>query len=185
MSSNAIRKPCQSRSGAASRLTLAWYLWMSGACAPPGVGHQDAGPDGPCQGATTVVEVGQGGARLAALRAGDDLQIVEGSQGGIHVLVGFFLGGAPRDVSAVYRLTSDDEARTDVVAPLERALRPGLFEAQDGRTVRNPDLLVLNNDSPNPSLFADRRVRLRVELTEADGTGYCDERQVFLRAPAP
>lgn len=138
---------------------------------------------GPCPGPGSV-EVGQGGNRLSPLRDGDSLPIVQGAQGGVHVLVGFWARGLSLDVDATYQLT-DRDSGAGVGTPTERRLRPGLYsQVTETEAVRNPDLVVLDNGDPTGDVFDGRWVRLQLDVRTLDGTAHaCDAREVRLELP--
>ncbi|MDW8362695.1 MAG: hypothetical protein RMK74_09860 [Myxococcales bacterium] len=149
-------------------------------CAPGPVPPGDAA----CGSASGEVEVGQGGASWSPLpRAGGSLRIVRGSQGGVHVLVGFRARGLPPRMDVVYELRGDDgalvgEARTAL------SLTPGLFTRDGDALVRNPDLLVLDWDEDRSADFAGVTAVLTLEARTDGGTA-CDARRVVLEAPPP
>ena len=129
-----------------------------------------------------VVQVGQGGSRLRALpETGGELPIVLGSQGGIHVLVGFRARDMDLEMDVEYRLV-DPGSQEVVGTPTTLALRPTLFSREGADAVRNPDLVVLNNEEPRVEDFAGRVVRLELEAMSADSHA-CDAREVTLLPP--
>ena len=152
-------------------------LGLAGACAA-----DDATPPGACGTGPGVVEVGQGGSRLRDLpREGGELGIVLGSQGGIHVLVGFRVRDMDLTMRIVYRLV--DPATEEIVGtPTELELRRALFTTDGVDTIRNPDLVVLDGEAPRVADFAGRVVRLELEAVSADSYA-CDARTATLVAP--
>jgi hypothetical protein len=111
---------------------------------------------------------------------GGELSIVLGAQGGIHVLVGFSVSDMDLEMGATYTLT---EAGTgEVFGTTELALRPTLFSSEMGQTVRNPDLVVLDNENPSVDRFAGRAAVLSLEAISADSHA-CDSREITLIAP--
>jgi hypothetical protein len=143
---------------------------------PTDAGTSECG-DGP--GTVTVAE---GGSRLRPLpETGGALPIVLGAQGGIHVLVGFTARDMALDMRATYTLTS---VATDEVLgePTVVDLRPTLFTTELGVTQRNPDLVVLDNETPDVDRFAGQLARLSLEAVSADSHA-CDDREVTLVAP--
>jgi hypothetical protein len=158
------------------RISLAIVLACS-ACGTvaPGDGGPGACDDG-------RVEVGSGGSRLRALpETGGELPIVLGAQGGIHVVVGFWLRELPLDVTARYWL--EDPASGELVGTeTVLVLGPSFFAPDGARYVRHPDLLVLNNEAPDVAAFAGRTVELHVSATSGSA-GSCDARTAVLAAP--
>jgi len=154
-----------------------WLLLLLAGCGspPPGL------PDASCGTGAGSVEVGQGGSRLRALPAeGGELDIVRGSQGGIHVLVGAWVQGMDLEMTLRYRL---EEGGEPVGIETEVPLRPALFAPSGERFVRHPDLVVLDNDSPDTSGFVGRTVELTAEALSVDGSHACDTRVVTLADP--
>ena len=128
------------------------------------------------------VTVARGGSRLRPLPStGGDLPIVLGAQGGIHVLVGFTVRDMSLDLEATYTLI---ELGTEAIlgTPTVLDLRPSLFTTEMGETVRNPDLLVLDNDAPTIDRFAGRSARLTLEARGSDSHA-CDAREITLVVP--
>lgn len=143
------------------------------ACSPP--------PPTECGTGSGSVEVGQGGSRLRALPPeGGELDIVRGSQGGIHVVVGAWVEGMDLELTMRYRL---EEAGALVGTPTEVPLRAALFAPAAERYVRHPDLVVLDNFSPSVERFVGRTVELTVEAVSTDGSHACDTRSVTLVDP--
>ena len=137
---------------------------------------------GECGAGAGRIEVGAGGSAFSALPdRGADIGIVRGPQGGIHVLVAFRASGLDLNMDVVYRLW-DAEAGIVVGSPTALTLRPGLFRREGALAVRNPDLIVLDGSSPDPTPFDGRVLRLEVEAIAADAHA-CDARVVTLRAP--
>jgi len=154
-----------------------WLLLLLLGCGPPPPGL----PDASCGTGPGSVEVGRGGSRLRALPAeGGELEIVRGSQGGIHVLVGAWVADMDLDMTLRYRLEDDGER---VGIETEVPLRAALFAPSSERFVRHPDLVVLDNDSPDTSAFAGRTVELTAEALSVDGSHACDTRRVTLVDP--
>lgn len=149
-------------------------------CETPGT-SRDGGPGG--DGACVVggVEVGGSGGRFIALpRVGGVLPIVRGSQGGIHVLVGFRPHAMPLTVTATYRLV--DEATGEVLGePVVRALGPGLYRVDAEGPARIDDLLVLDPDEPRVADFSGREASLDVLVVTPSGTCARDARLITLR----
>jgi hypothetical protein len=149
------------------------------ACSSPVV-PGDAAPafDGAC--ITDAVEVGGSGGRFVRLpREGGELPVVRGSQGGIHVLVGFRPRAMPLTVTATYRLV--DPATGAILGnPTVRMLGPGLYRVDAEGPARIDDLLVLDPDEPRVADFAGRAARLEVEVVAASACGR-DVRLVTLR----
>ena len=163
-----------------SAVTLVPLLALAILCGCPGddTGF-DAGSE--CGRGPGIVELAQGGSRLRNLADGADLPIVRGSQGGIHVLLGFRVRDMELTMNAVYQLR-DSETGELVGTPTERALRPTLFSTEGTDTVRNPDLVVLDNGSDDTTDFDGRAVRVELSAVSA-GSHACDAREVILRAP--
>ena len=137
--------------------------------------------DAGCETGTGAVEVGRGGSRLRRLSTTDpELDIVRGPQGGIHVVVGAWVRDVSLDLTMNYRLSQDGERVGDETSV---ELRPALFAPDGERFVRHPDLIVLDNFSPDTSGFAGRTVVLEVEILTDDGTHACDSRMVTLVDP--
>ncbi|MCB9591374.1 MAG: hypothetical protein H6719_01470 [Sandaracinaceae bacterium] len=154
------------------RLALALTIAL-GACSPPGPTE--------CGTGSGSVEVGRGGSRIRSLPpSGGELDIVRGSQGGIHVLVGAWVEGMDLDLTLSYRL---EEAGELVGAPSEIPLRAALFAPAGERYVRHPDLIVLDNFSPSVDQYVGRTVDLTAEAVSADGSHACDTRSVVLTDP--
>lgn len=167
-----------------------WTMGVGMCVAALGCGEAPPPPDGGCGSGPGTVEVGRGGSRLYDLPEGGDLPIVLGSQGGIHVLVGFRVRDMALTMAVTYRLV--DEADGSVVGtPTELSLRPSLFSTSGGEIVRNPDLIVLDDESPRLEAFAGRRLRLELDAQSSDpwpadggrGSHACDSRLVTLTAP--
>ncbi len=128
------------------------------------------------------VEVGAGGSRLIALpESGGELPIVLGSQGGIHVVVGAWVRDLPLEMDLTYRLEDPVTAAT-IGEPTTLHLTPSLFRPDGARQQRHPDLLVLNNESPDVTELAGRSALLVAEARTAAARA-CDLRQVVLVAP--
>ncbi len=143
----------------------------------------DDGPGTACGTGPGKVEVARGGSRLYDLPpSGGELPIVLGSQGGIHVLVGFRVWDMDLGMDITYRLV-DPETEAVVGTPTALSLRPTLFTNDGTSTIRNPDLVVLNNEEPRVEDFAGRTVRLELEARSADSHA-CDARTARLVAPA-
>jgi hypothetical protein len=139
----------------------------------------DAGPTACDDGR---LEVGSGGSRLRALpETGGELPIVRGAQGGIHVIVGFWLRDLPLEVEARYWL-ADPASGERVGSETVVTLTPSLFSADGARYLRHPDLVVLNNEAPDIAAFAGRTVELHATAAAAEDAG-CDVRTVILLAP--
>jgi hypothetical protein len=154
-------------------------LLALGGC-PGGGDPPDAGSE--CGRGPGVVELGQGGSRLRDLPAtGAELQIVRGSQGGIHVLVGFRVRDMELEMIAVYRLVDPDRGET-VGLETVRELRSALFTTDGTDTIRNPDLVVLDDGSDDFTRFVGRPLRLELEARSV-GSHACDAREVTLLAP--
>src|SRR5688572_32556628 len=101
-------------------------VWL--ALATAALGCTDGMPS-LCDRGPGVVEVGRGGSRLRDLPPdGGELPIVLGSQGGIHVLVGFRARDMELEMDVVYRLVDPDTEET-VGEPTERRLRAVLFQS--------------------------------------------------------
>ncbi len=128
-----------------------------------------------------TVRVGQGGSALRPLPAtGGELPIVLGAQGGIHVLVGFAVADMELEMLATYTLSevgTEEQLGTTLLS-----LRPSLFSTELGQTVRNPDLVVLDNENPTVDRFAGRHASLCLEAVSA-GSHACDCREITLIAP--
>ena len=152
-------------------------MLLLGCGSEPGV---DGG--GTCGDGFGRVQAGQGGSRLRALPVtGGELPIVRGTQGGIHVLVGFRVWDMQLDMRATYRLVEVGTGAL-VGTPTELNLTPSLFTSDASSRLRNPDLLILNNTAAPVSEFAGRVVRFEVEAVSADAHA-CDVRTVTLAAP--
>lgn len=128
------------------------------------------------------VQVGQGGTRFRDLPAmGGELGIVRGSQGGIHVLVAFRTWDMGLIMDVVYRL-EDADTGEPMGLTTELMLRPGLFGNDGVSAVRNPDLLILDNEAPSIDRFAGRSARLVLEAV-GGGSHACDARFATLVPP--
>ncbi|MEZ4340139.1 MAG: hypothetical protein R3B82_26250 [Sandaracinaceae bacterium] len=150
-------------------------LVLLAACDPP--------PPSECGTGGGSVEVGRGGSRLRSLPAtGGELDIVRGSQGGIHVVVGAWVEGMDLEMTMTYRLEEDGEV---IGTPTSVPLRDALFVPAGTRWVRHPDLVVLDNLSPSVERFAGHTVDLTVEAVSVDGSHACDTRSVTLTDPGP
>jgi hypothetical protein len=151
------------------------FLVGCGDSARPDASMTECG-DGP-----GVVRLGEGGPNLRPLpTSGGELTIVLGAQGGIHVLVGFSVSDMDLEMRVTYTLT---EAGTgEAIGTTEVALRPTLFSTEMGQTVRNPDLVVLDNENPSVDVFAGRRAILSLEAVSTDSHA-CDSREITLIAP--
>jgi len=157
-------------------LVAAAVVFMLGGCP----GGPETGSE--CGRGPGSVRLGEGGSRLRDLpESGGALDIVRGSQGGIHVLVGFRVRDMGLEMHAVYRLV-DPETGEAVGTPTERALRPTLFNADGADYVRNPDLIVLDNGSDDTTAFAGRNLHLELEAV-SDDSHACDLRAVELVDP--
>jgi len=163
------------------RLTVFLCVLLGGMAACDGPARNDGGMstcgDGP--GSVTVAE---GGSRLRPLpTTGGELPIVLGAQGGIHVLVGFTVRDMSLEMRATYTLR---ELATDAVlgTPTELELRPTLFRTELGDTIRNPDLIILDNEAPTIDRFEGRQARLILEAVSGDSHA-CDVREITLVAP--
>jgi len=112
---------------------------------------------------------------------GGELPIVLGAQGGIHVLVGFTVRDMELEMQATYTL---QELESDAVlgTPTQLELRPTLFTTELGETIRNPDLIVLDNETPSIDRFEGLRARLRLEAV-SEGSHACDVREITLVRP--
>lgn len=97
------------------------------------------------------------------------------------MLVGFRVRDMDLDMTATYRLV-DAETDEIVGTPTVLALRPTLFTTDGTSTVRNPDLVVLDNEAPRIDDFAGRVVRLELEAVN-DASHACDVRTVTLAPP--
>ncbi len=125
------------------------------------------------------LEVGAGGARLVPLpREGGELPIVHGPQGGIHVVVGFWVRDLPLEMDAAYRLEDPTDA-SEVGTGTMLHLTPSLLRPDGARYERHPDLIVLNNESADVSPFAGRVLDLQAEVWTTAGHA-CDTRTVTL-----
>lgn len=145
------------------------------------IGGDDDGA-GACGTGPGSVTVARGGSRLHELpERGGELPIVLGSQGGIHVLVGFRVRDMDLNMDVVYRLV-DAETEATVGTPTELRLRPALFTTDSSGRIRNPDLIVLDNEEPRVEAFAGREVRLELEAV-SDDSHACDARVVTLMPP--
>ena len=153
------------------------FVSLAFACSPP-----PETVDASCEAGTGSVQVGRGGSRLRTLPAeGGDLEIVQGAQGGVHVIVGAWVQDVDLEMTMRYRLEQDGVlVGTETVVEL----RAALFAPSGERFVRHPDLIVLDNDRPAIEDFADREVDLMVQIQSVDGTNACDSRRVTLRAPS-
>lgn len=148
-------------------------ICLLAACDPP--------PPTVCGTGSGRVEVGRGGSRLRDLPpSGGELDIVRGSQGGIHVVVGAWVEGMDLELTMTYRLEEDGVV---VGTPTTVPLRDALFAPAGERYVRHPDLVVLDNFSPSVDRFAGRTVDLTVEAVSVDGSHACDTRSVVLIDP--
>jgi hypothetical protein len=154
--------------------------FASTGCGTPGASH-DGGPGGDGTCVVGGVEVGSSGGRFIALpRSGGELPIVRGSQGGIHVLVGFRPRAMPLTVTATYRLV--DEATGELLGePVVRALGPGLYRVDAEGPARIDDLLVLDPDEPRVADFSGREGSLEVLVVTPTGDCARDTRRVTLR----
>ncbi len=83
-------------------------------------------------------------------------------------------------MSAVYTLT--ETATGEVFGTTELALRPSLFSTELGQTVRNPDLVVLDDEEPSVDRFAGRVATLDLVAISGDSHA-CDSREITLIAP--
>ena len=92
---------------------------------------------------------------------GGELDIVRGSQGGIHVVVAAWVRDMDLDMTLRYRL--EDAAGAVVGEPTEIRLRAALFAPDGARFVRHPDLLILDNEMPRVEDFAGLEVDLVAE----------------------
>lgn len=149
-----------------------------------GCGPSPPRPDSGCGVGPGQVEVGRGGSRLIALLPeGDEVAIVVGAQGGVHLVVGAWVADMDLEMTLQYTL-EDAVTGEEVAAPTVVELRPSLFSpATGGRFARHPDLLVLDNDLPRVEDFAGRVVDLGAEAVSVDGSHACDARRVTLVAP--
>ena len=152
-----------------------------------GCGGDDAGDGGAgdaaaCGVGPGTVEVGEGGARWSPLPAsGGEMEIVRGAQGGIHVLVGFTARDMDLNMTAHYELNDPAMDGATVGIPTDLELRPTLFSADgSGGSIRNPDLVILDNEMPSFERFVGRELRLSVRAVSGDGTRACDVRTVTL-----
>ena len=128
------------------------------------------------------VEVASGGLRPMRLPAsGASLDIVRGSQGGIHVVVAAWVRDMDLAMTMTYRL--EDELMGLVGTETSVRLRSALFAPDGERFVRHPDLLILDNDVPRVEDFAGRTLELVVEAVSDDGSHACDRRTVTLVDP--
>jgi hypothetical protein len=149
------------------------------ACSSPAVpGDAAPGFDGAC--VADAVEVGGSGGRFVRLpREGGELPIVRGSQGGIHVLVGFRPRAMPLTLTATYRLV-DPATGEALGSPTVRLLSPGLYRVDAEGPARIDDLLVLDPDAPRVADFTGREARLEVEAVAVGACAH-DTRLVTLR----
>lgn len=163
-----------------SSTTLAVLLAvaLSAGCGPGLVA--DAG--GGCGTGPGRVEVARGGSRALALPPeGGELPIVLGSQGGIHVVVGAWVEDMDLDLALSYRLEELDGSL--VVPATELELGPSLFRPDGDRHLRNPDLVVLDDQAARVEDFAGRLLDLVAEARSVDGSHACDRRRVTLTPP--
>jgi hypothetical protein len=125
------------------------------------------------------LEVGAGGARLLALpESGGQLSIVHGPQGGIHVLVGVWVRDLSLDMELTYRLEEPSDGSM-IGAETLLSLDPSLFSPDGTRYQRNPDLIVLDNASPDATPYDGRTARL-IAQAQAGSEWVCDARLVTL-----
>lgn len=161
--------------------------WLAIALIAWGCGDDDAGDGGAgdaalCGIGPGSVEVGEGGARWSPLpESGGELEIVRGAQGGIHVLVGFTAREMDLNLSAHYELNDATMGGATVGTPTDLELRPTLFSPDgSGGSVRNPDLVILDNEMPSFERFVGRTLSLSVRVVSRDGSHACDARTVTL-----
>lgn len=151
---------------------------LSTGCGP--VTAPDAGSG--CGTGAGRVEVARGGSRALALPPeGGELPIVLGPQGGIHVVVGAWVEDMDLDLVLSYRL--EDLAGDLVVPATELDLGPSLFRPDGDRHLRNPDLVVLDDQAARVEDFAGQMLDLVAEARSIDGSHACDRRRVTLIPP--
>ena len=161
-----------------TRLAVLLALALSAGCGP--MTAPDAGSG--CGTGPGRVEVARGGSRALALSPeGGELPIVLGSQGGIHVVVAAWVEDMDLDLDLSYRLEDLDGAL--VVPATELDLGPSLFRPDGDRHLRNPDLVVLDDQAARVEDFAGQVLALVAEARSVDGSHACDRRQVTLTPP--
>lgn len=158
-------------------------IWLSAAVALAAACGSESARDGgdvrPCGTGTGRVQLGEGGSTLIPLPPeGGALEIVRGAQGGIHVLVGFRVWDMELDMTVRYELT-DPETGERIGSPTDRALRPSLFTLEGADRVRNPDLVILDNETPRVEDFVGRVAILTLDAV-SESSHACDTRRVTL-----
>lgn len=151
-------------------MRIAWMMLLSAAC----TGDSPLGDDGP------AMRIGTGDAAFIPLSNGDDIQVIQGPQGGFHILGALQATGIePGDTDNLFD-SSNPEIHFKVYDGDERVDASNAFiQGLDNTRWRDTYEVVgrfVFLDIESDDELVGRTLRFTAELTDVDGVVLTDER---------